>query len=214
MLYLSGAAQLISVRAAIPQTGGGLGYILTPAAGVRVQLVGEYPFWAADNGCYSQGNAFNLAAYLEWLRKMSPALATCLFAVAPDVVGDAVATWRRSEPVLPVLREMGYKAALVAQDGIEDTNIQWGTFDCLFMGGTTEYKLSGIAYEVAAEAKRRGKWLHMGRVNSRRRLRAAAVSGYDSADGTHIAFGPDKRLPQLIAWLRELQETPPMRFIA
>ena len=35
-----------------------------------------------------------------------------------------------------------------------------------------------------AEAKRRRKWVHMGRVNSERRIRYAASIGCDSIDGT------------------------------
>ena len=41
----------------------------------------------------------------------------------------------------------------------------------------------------------------MGRVNSLRRLRLAAADGYDSVDGTFLAFGPDVNLPRLRAWL-------------
>jgi hypothetical protein len=38
------------------------------------------------------------------------------------------------------------------------------------------------------EARRRGVWTHMGRVNSERRLRYAALIGCQSADGTYLAF--------------------------
>jgi hypothetical protein len=46
----------------------------------------------------------------------------------------------------------------------------------------------------------------MGRVNSLRRLRLAARDGYDSVDGTFLAFGPDKNLPRLLAYLRRATE--------
>ena len=55
---------------------------------------------------------------------------------------------------------------------------------------------------IAAEAKARGKWIHMGRVNSERRYRYAADIGCDSADGTYLTFGPDQNLPRLMAWIR------------
>lgn len=205
MLYLTGAGSTHKACQIAAASGGRLGYMVTPRAGLRLSYVLHYPCWAADTGCYSQGESFELAKYLDWLARMSLAQATCLFATAPDVLADAPATWERSRMVLPMLREMGYKAALVAQDGIENLRIEWENFDVLFMGGTTEYKLSETAYEIAKEAKRQGKWIHMGRVNSRRRLIAAAVSGYDSADGTHIAFGPDRRLPEALRWLQELE---------
>jgi hypothetical protein len=54
------------------------------------------------------------------------------------------------------------------------------------------------------EARGRGKWVHMGRVNSLRRLRYAAAIGCDSADGTYLAFGPDTNLPAVRGWLRDV----------
>ncbi|MGN6561771.1 MAG: hypothetical protein ACTHMU_03845 [Thermomicrobiales bacterium] len=163
-----------------------------------------YEMYAADNGCYAAGDCFDLDAYLSWLATL-PHRDRCLFAVAPDVVGDAAATWSRSALVLPVLRDLGYRAALVAQDGFDASAVDWSAFDCLFVGGTDTYKLSEAAYGAVHEAKQRGKWCHMGRVNSLRRLRAAAISGYDSADGTFIKFGPDRRLPELLGWLDTLR---------
>jgi hypothetical protein len=84
----------------------------------------------------------------------------------------------------------------------------------LFVGGTTSWKLSEVAYGLVQEAKRRGKFVHMGRCNSRQRLIAAAVGGYDSADGTYVAFGPDKNLPKLMGWLEELRRQPVMELSA
>lgn len=182
-----------------------LGLILTPRS-YGVAVVGAGP-WAADNGCFSNPEGFDLPAYLTWLNAMAAnnGLDTCLFATAPDVVGDAEETLRRSLPALPMIRELGYRAALVAQDGLETLSVPWDEFDCLFVGGSTEWKLSEHAYRLVREADERGKWTHMGRVNSYRRLKAAAVGGYDSADGTFLAFGPDKNLPRLLAWMRTLR---------
>lgn len=185
--------------------GTGIGVMMTPKSGVRLERTKLCKVWACDTGCYAQGNSFDLACYLNWLRRMSPARATCLFATAPDVVEDAQATWERARDVLPQIKALGYKAALCAQNGIEGLVIEWNSFDCLFVGGDDVFKLAESTYELVKEAKARGKHTHMGRVNSRARLIAATVSGYDSADGTHTAFGPDKRLSQLIHWLAELE---------
>lgn len=65
----------------------------------------------------------------------------------------------------------------------------------------TEWKVGTMAAAVTAEAKRRGKWVHMGRVNSEDRLTRAREMGCDSADGTYLAFGPDVNLPILLGWL-------------
>jgi len=160
--------------------------------------------WAADTGCFNQPEKYDQEEYLAWLRERSDYSSRCLFATAPDVVGDAEATMEKSLPMFPLLRAEGYRAALVAQNGLENMDIPWDEFDCLFVGGTTQWKLSEAAYQLAVEAENKGKWTHMGRVNSWRRLKAAAVSGYDSADGTYLVFGPDFLLPKLNAWLDAL----------
>lgn len=176
---------------------GQLGYIDTPAQGnARPDGVA----WAADNGCFGKGYPGD-DAWLAWLAGMSPD--GCLFAVAPDVVGDAEATWARSAPMLPQIRAIGFPAALVAQNGIENTEVQWDAFDVLFIGGDTEWKLGKQARHLIREAKRRGKWVHMGRVNSARRYRYAEHIGCDSVDGTFLTFGPDINLPRLLSWQRE-----------
>ena len=128
------------------------------------------------------------------------------YATAPDVVGDAVATLEISREPLQEIRGLGYKSASVAQDGLEKLSIPWDTFDCLFIGGTTDWKLSEPAYALTTEAKRRGKWAHMGRVNSFRRIVAASISGYDSVDGTFLAYGLDLNIIRLKSWLDKLNK--------
>lgn len=175
-----------------------LGYIDTPAQGNRRP---EGVMWCADNGCFS--DKFDEAKWWEWLEANASAADTCLFAVAPDVVGDAVATLERSLPWLPRIRALGYPAAFVAQDGLEDLATPWDEFDVLFIGGSTEWKLGHHARNLVREAKRRGKDVHMGRVNSAKRYRYAEAIGCDSADGTFLTYGPDVNLPRLLAWQRE-----------
>lgn len=175
MFYLSGA-----VRPDMPA-------MLTPRMGQRPR-VGQ--MWAADTGRFNSPHEYSDTKYLAWLARM-PAV-SCLFATAPDVVGDAEATLAMSLPMLPKIRALGYRAALVAQDGLEALPVPWDDFDCLFVGGTTKWKLSEAAYQLVADARRYGKWTHMGRVNSWQRFRTAAAAGYDSADGTVLRFDPNR----------------------
>lgn len=182
---------------------GTLGYIDTPLQG-NSRPIGVT--WCADNSCFS--NKFNAEKWWEWLKRHADHAASCVFATAPDVVGDAAATLERSRPWLSRIRALGYPAGFVAQDGIEHTDVPWDEFDCLFLGGSTEFKLGAVARRYAAEAKRRGKWLHMGRVNSQRRFRYAEAIGCDSVDGTYLVFGPDINLPKLLGWFRDLDERP------
>lgn len=197
MIYLSGC-----VRADLPDR---VGVCLTPMMGNRLP---DGLTWAADTGCYGQPTRHDDDRYLAWLADRQHAVSRCLFATAPDVVQDADATMARALPMLPRIREVGFKAALVAQDGLEDMDVPWDAFDVLFVGGSTSWKLSEAADQIVAEAKWRGKWAHAGRVNSLRRLRRCAVSGYDSADGTFLAFGPDVNLPRLRGWLDDLDRSP------
>jgi len=173
-----------------------IGYIDTPAQG-NIRPAGIA--WAADNGCFGKGYPGD-EAWLAWLGSMDPT--GCLFAVAPDVVGDAAATWARSAPMLPKIRALGFPAALVAQNGMEHQAIDWDAFDVLFIGGDTEWKLGRYARQLVREAKAHGKRVHMGRVNSQRRYQYALAIGCDSADGTYLTFGPDKLLPDVLAWSR------------
>jgi hypothetical protein len=91
-------------------------------------------------------------------------------------------------------------ASLVAQDGLENLNVPWRTFDVLFIGGTTEWKLGPDVRTLIEEATERRKPVHMGRVNSKKRLRYAKSIGCSTADGTYITFGPDKNLPIALSW--------------
>jgi hypothetical protein len=159
--------------------------------------------WAADNGRFTQPQNYSDAKYLAWLDRMPRE--GCLFATAPDVVGDAAATLTMSAPMFAPICALGYKVALVAQDGLESMPVPWDEFDCLFVGGTTEWKLSEAAFALAAEAKRRGKWTHMGRVNSWQRFRAASAAGFDSADGTVLRFDPARPVAE---WQRQSFESP------
>lgn len=198
MLYLANPCAP-SVLAAMEEKV--IGYIATPAQGNRRP---PGVIWCADNGCFGKGYPGD-EKWLAWLAKHSVDADTCLFATAPDVVGDAVATLARSAPWLPKIRELGYPAALVAQDGLENLVIPWDTFDVLFIGGSTEWKLGPEARAIVQQAKLRGKHVHMGRVNSQKRFRYAASIGCDSVDGTYLVFGPDKNLPKLRKWIDDLQ---------
>lgn len=183
-------------------TAGLIGCIDTPAQGNLRPGDAE---WCADNGCFTAGDRFDAESWFSWLRRQAPHAGSCRFATAPDVVGDAAATLARSMPWLPKIRALGYPAALVAQDGLESLDIPWDAFDVLFIGGSTEWKLGLHARRIVAQARRRGKRVHMGRVNSLRRLRYEQAIGCDSADGTFLVFGPRTNLARLLGWLDALR---------
>lgn len=196
MIYLSSYVKVY------PPIRSDLGALLTPAMGNRCP-VAPVP-WGADNAGWQNPDWFDADAYLDWLAKRAPHQQTCLFATAPDVLGDAVATWERSRLLLPEIRALGYRAALVAQNGIDQSPLEWSTFDVLFIGGNDTFKQRDATHALIREAKRRGKWVHFGRVNSFRRLRSVHLLGCDSADGTRIKYRPDYWLPIVRRWLDDI----------
>jgi hypothetical protein len=194
---------------------GHLGAIWTPAQGNRLPPGVTF---CIDNGCGpgkdgQPGTGYpGDRGYLELLSRMSAqARERCLFATAPDVLADAAATLERSEGFMrPIRGWFGLPVALVAQDGLEHLDVPWYSFDVLFIGGSTGWKLGPAAAELTAEAHRRGKWVHMGRVNTRQRLRYASWLGCDSADGTGMTRAPDKNLAQMLGWLGEVNGQVPL----
>jgi len=184
---------------------GRLAYIDTPRQGNRMP---EGVTWCADSGIFGK-NYVGDERYLAWLASHRSDRQLCRFATAPDVVGDAKATVERSAPFFEPIRSLGYKVAFVAQDGLENLSIPWDDFDALFVGGSTEWKLGREARRIVEQANEHGKWCHMGRVNSRRRIFYAYAIGCDSVDGTFLVFGPQKNLPPLLRWMDQLHSLQP-----
>jgi len=176
---------------------GTLGLLNTPANGYAVRPGWT---WAADNGCFNPRTYAGDDAWFAWLERQNPD--GCLFATAPDVVASHEATLVRSLPWLPRIRALGYPSAFVLQNGATSENVPWDEFDVAFVGGDDAFKLGG-ADCLIREAQRRGKRVHVGRVNSQRRYERFALMGVDSADGTFLAFGPDVNIPRLLAWVRK-----------
>lgn len=213
------------VRGAVAHMAEGkhLGFIATPRQGNRLPA-GSW--WIADNGMgpgragvikgQAGKGAVTADELLRWLARYTPEeRSRCLFATAPDVVGDAAATAERSGPLLAPIRALGFPVAYVLQDGQEDVPVPWDRIDAVFVGGSTEFKLGPIAAELCREAKRRGLWVHMGRVNSFKRLRYAASVSCDSADGTYLVYGARRgldnvNLPKLLGWLDAINSPAPV----
>jgi EAL domain-containing protein (putative c-di-GMP-specific phosphodiesterase class I) len=82
---------------------------------------------------------------------------------------------------------------------VEDT--PWATVGAIFIGGTTEWKLGPQARAIILEAKRRGLWVHVGRVNSKQRIEQIYAMGVDSFDGSGWSRWPDTRIPKGLQWI-------------
>lgn len=197
MVLVSGATA--TVRRLSGATG--LGVLVTPRARQDLsKVVASGMPWAADNDCFLRLDA---AAY----RRMAVAVAglpRLLWVACPDVVADHAATVRRWRRWRPYLARLGLPAAFVCQNGCTPSAVPWGELSAVFIGGDTAWKLGAEAAAIIVEARRRGVWVHIGRVNSARRERHFLRLGADSFDGTQHSMFPDTHIP---ATLRRLSQS-------
>jgi len=154
--------------------------------------------WAIDNAAFS---GFDEGAFWTLLGRLHDHRRSCLFVAAPDVVGKAAETLVLFARWSPIIRRMGYPVALVGQDGLTMDAVPWRDLDAVFIGGTTEWKLSQTTMSLCAYGRALGKWVHMGRVNSLRRLKQASRFGCQSVDGSGWSKWPKTRLPMAVDWL-------------
>lgn len=165
--------------------------------------------WAADNGCFARPERYSDDRYLAWLDARPR---NALFACAPDVVGDWGATLERSLPMLGQIQFLGFKAALVLQDGATVETVPWSKCDAVFIGGSTAWKLGPDVPGLVRAARHLRKWAHMGRVNSWKRLRVAAAIGCQSCDGNLAVFGRDRWTPMIRDFAHRIAQQPMLAF--
>lgn len=223
MIYLTGCSTPLTRSADRAD----LGLLVTPATSLNLQIP-SYGTWGADNGCYvesKKGREFDGAAWLRWLAKLPTD--GCAFATLPDVlewhtgddgrqfcVGNLAATLDRSARYVDDVRALGLPVGVVAQDGLTSLAQLPFDVDAVFVGGSDEYKLGPDVAGLAAEASAAGKWVHVGRVNSYKRLAYAESIGADSADGTFVGFAPTENYGRMIGWLDKLNGAPPALALA
>jgi hypothetical protein len=144
--------------------------------------------YALDNGAwtsYREGRPFDERAFLVAVEALG---AGAQFIVAPDVVCGGLASLRLSEAWLPRLAGVGRRRLVAVQNGMVPADVR-----CLlssqvgiFVGGDTAWKESTLPVwgELARDV---GCYLHVGRVNSARRIRLCQLAGAHSFDGTSVS---------------------------
>lgn len=155
------------------------GQLLTPLT--------RYKRWAdtfaIDNGAFT---AFNGAAFRALLEREREHIDKCLFVAIPDVVGDG----RRTLEIFFHHRQLvpaGWPLAFVCQDGSQDHAIPWDSLAAVFIGGTTEWKMSSYASAIVKAAKILGKHVHIGRINMPERWNHFDKLGADTCDGSGLS---------------------------
>jgi hypothetical protein len=193
---------------------GRFGHLKTPRNGnAPLGFAERGLLWACDNDAYA---AWDEGRFRRMLASVSslPDRGRLLWVACPDVVADATATLARFDAWEPAIAAAGLPVALVGQDGMEDAELPWDRMEALFVGGSTRWKLSHAALDLAAEAKRRGKLVHVGRVNTLRRLRTVWDWGcVDTIDGSCFSKWPDKFFPWFLRHLAALERQPLLKGI-
>lgn len=140
--------------------------------------------YALDNGAWTafqRGEPFDIAAFMRAVDLLGHGAD---FIVAPDIVAGGKRSLDFSLSWLGQLRGVA-PLLLAVQDGIavDDVSSLIGPELGIFVGGTTEWKLPTMA-DWGALARRTGAYLHVGRVNSSRRIALCSAAGADSFDGS------------------------------
>lgn len=205
-ILVSGATS--TVRQLSRQFPGHLGVLHTPQNGNRLCSL-PLP-WACDNSAFSNPDVdkFWRLCINSWAmdRHHAP-----MWVAVPDVVGDHRATlasfgWWRAY----WLEEIGcipFPLAFVLQNGCTVDEVPWDDIAAVFVGGDNQFKLRQSATLIDA-AKERGKMIHIGRVNTHRRLRYAFDLGADTVDGTNYSMFSETHLPGALVFVKGLDKRP------
>ena len=195
ILLVSGATRTVNRLIEHPN----LGVLLTPRAANNPPPRGV--LWACDNSAFS---GFDDATWRLMLAKIRNR-PDCRWVTCPDVVGDHEATLALWWKYLPVVVEHGQTAAFVAQDGCTVESLPWGRgLSCVFIGGSTRWKLGSEAARIIHETNLRGLWSHVGRVNTFRRFLYFATLNVRSIDGSKHSKWSETHIPTTLAFLSQL----------
>lgn len=158
--------------------------------GLMVSATGEhrtegFERYALDNGAYTayqQGKPWSAAAFVALVEKLG---AGADFVAVPDIVAGGLGSLRLSEAWLPRLKGVGVPLLIPVQDGMVPADVRplLGPRVGIFVGGSVPWKLATVR-AWGALARELGVYLHVGKVNTARRIALCASAGADSFDGT------------------------------
>lgn len=152
-------------------------------SGFSVEIKIQRNFW--DHDLWRKG--------IEWCLGMHR---LPLWAVVPDVVGNAEATRSQFRLWLPAFISRGLTPAIAVQDGMTPDDVPDGVV--CFLGGTTAWKWANLETFC-----RHCPRVHVGRVNNYHRLWQCHEAGAESCDGSGFFRGDQRQRKGLISYLRE-----------
>jgi hypothetical protein len=139
--------------------------------------------YALDNGAWAyhqRGEPFDEGRFRALVEKFGRRADWC---VLPDIIAGGVESLALSMTWMDWVLDRCPRALIAVQDGMEIRHIDHliGDRVGVFVGGSTDWKLAtlGMWGSLASRC-----WVHVGRVNSVRRIRMCAMAGAHSFDGT------------------------------
>lgn len=181
----------------------GWGLILSPVH--RFSRSKSWDEWeyGLDNGAWTAFQKKEEWSEEPFVRLVEQYAPCARFVVAPDIVAGGMDSLRRSEAWLPRL-DAARIVLVPVQDGMEprDVRSMLSNRVGIFMGGSTEWKWQRLA-DFAQLAREIGCYLHVGRVNTVRRIRYCTAVGAHSFDGTSATMYA-VTLPKLDAARRQM----------
>lgn len=159
--------------------------------------------YAIDNGAWTsfqRGEPFDDAAFVCCVEKLG---ADADWVACPDIVMGGMSSLAMSLRWLPWVLERTHVALIPVQNGMTSDDIapHLGPRVGVFVGGDDAFKESTMAM-WSKLCRSAGAYCHVGRVNTRSRVRLCMDAGVDSADGTSGSrFAVN--VPIIDAWRRQ-----------
>ena len=171
---------------------GRVGWLLSPR-GWRKPT--EWHVFALDNGAFTGFDEKEFFGMLSKLDKLVP-YRDPLWVTVPDKLKDREETRRLWDVYSPILRSrLDCPLAFVVQDGMTPSDVPKSA-DLIFVGGSKDWKWDSLEMWTT-----HFPWVHVGRVNSPKKLWVCHQYGVASCDGTGWFRGDRTQLEGLWDYL-------------
>lgn len=206
-LFVSGATKTVNeILQGYTKESKYLGKYLTPRANCNKKYLDltleQGCLFGADNDCFK---GFDKLKY-EKMIEILPRVEKLKYVTVPDCVGNFEETIKLFDDWYKLLKNEQLPLAFVLQDNMPISEIPFDKVSSIFIGGSTDYKLSKEVANIVSMSKEKTKWVHMGRVNSKKRIRYAHKIGCDSVDGTGFSMFANTHIPPALELLVELSK--------
>lgn len=171
-----------------------IGHLFSPGA-----QRGPFEFcpYSLDNGVFAKGDSWTSAPWvkmMDWARLSGQ---NPLWNLVPDSVGDREGTLRKWDEYSPIARQYGWPLAFAVQDGMTESDVPPDAA-VVFVGGSTDWK-----WDTYRDWCAKFPHVHIGRVNTYRRLFDCYDAGAKSTDGTGFTRGNQVQWRDVNAFLEE-----------